>query len=496
MNESPSRRVWPDHRAVWRWHFYAGLFCIPFVVVLSLSGAVYLFKEEIEAWAERRFDTLAAPRSALPPSAQVTAALESFPGSRFEGYELPAATGHAARVLLRHAGDGAVPGEPQRPGAGTLRTYVDPVTAKVLGSVWEKDRLMKLVFRLHGELLMGNRGSNVVELAACWTVVMVLTGLVLWWPRNRRGLAGVLWPRVHGGRRLFWRDIHAVTAAWLSVVTLLFIASGLPWAKAWGDWLKTARRWTGTAVVRQEWSNEKGRGGAAERPVPGGGHGVDHGGGRGRAAELGPDGLAALDRVAAVVAPLGIAPPVVLAPTGGGPEGRWTAKSMTANRPRRVNLVIDSGSGGIVSRDDFSTKHPIDKTVAVGIALHEGRLFGWPNQLLGLLTALGLVVVCGSAVWLWLARRDPASLGAPPAGASPRWSTGLVAVLAALGVALPLFGASLVAVLLLERLVLRRIPPLAAWLGIAAHGGGGPSRRLAESCRRGDGRGLDAKDVS
>ena len=27
-----------DYRAVWRWHFYAGLFCIPFIVALLLFG--------------------------------------------------------------------------------------------------------------------------------------------------------------------------------------------------------------------------------------------------------------------------------------------------------------------------------------------------------------------------------------------------------------------------------------------------------------------------
>ncbi len=55
-SDTPTRS-WPDYRAVWRWHFYAGLFCIPFVILLSVTGAVYLFKEEVEAcgygWEDR-----------------------------------------------------------------------------------------------------------------------------------------------------------------------------------------------------------------------------------------------------------------------------------------------------------------------------------------------------------------------------------------------------------------------------------------------------------
>ena len=462
-SESPSpshdSARWPDYRAVWRWHFYAGIFCIPFVVVLAISGAIYLFKAEIEGWAERSYDRLEQGGDAALASAQISAALAAVPGSTFESYELPAAPEAAARVLVRSE-------------AGSRRVYVDPTSLEILGSVSERDRFMRQIFRLHGELLMGNRGSNLVELAACWTIVMVLTGLVLWWPRQGRGLAGVVWPRLHGGRRLLWRDMHAVTGVWISLVTLALLFSGLPWAKFWGDYLKSARRFTGTAVARQEWSNDGGRSevAGAAGAARGGEHAghAGHGGGGRRSApvELTTADLAAIDIVAATVKPLGLDAPVVLAPAPGG-KGRWTAKSTTANRPRRVDLVVDGGSGEIVRREDFSTKHPIDKLVAVGIAFHEGRLFGWPNQLLLLITAAGLVLVCVSAVWLWLRRRDPGKLGAPPPGISPRRSVPLVATVVALGVLLPLFGLSLLAVLLLERFVLRRVPPVKTWLGLA-----------------------------
>ena len=463
MSTSPSQdsAPWPDYRAVWRWHFYAGIFCIPFVVVLAISGAIYLFKAEIEGWLERSYDRLEQGTDAALPSAQISAALAAFPGSTFEGYELPAAPGCAARVVVRTE-------------AGPRRAYVDPTSLAILGSVSERDRFMKQIFRLHGELLMGNRGSNLVELAACWTIVMVLTGLVLWWPRQGRGLAGVAWPRLHGGRRLLWRDMHAVTGVWISLVTLALLFSGLPWAKFWGDSFKAARRLTGTAIARQEWSNDGGRSEAAGAAGAAGaarggehaGHGGHGGGGRRSAVELTADDFASLDIVAAVVTPLGLEAPVVLAPAPGG-NGRWTAKSTTANRPRRVDLVVDGASGEIVRRDDFATKHPIDKVVAVGIAFHEGRLFGWPNQLLLLVTAVGLVLVCISAVWLWLRRRDPGRLGAPPPGIPPRRSVPLVATVVGLGVLLPLFGLSLLAVLLLERLVLRRVTPVKTWLGLA-----------------------------
>jgi uncharacterized iron-regulated membrane protein len=266
--------------------------------------------------------------------------------------------------------------------------------------------------------------------------------------------------------------MHAVTGVWISAFTLLLLFSGLPWAKIWGDSFKAARRLTGTAVARQDWSNEGGREAPGKmKPGTGGGaEGGDHaghggGGRRAAAAELTPADLAAADVVAATVGSLRLESPVVLARAPGG-QGRWTAKSTTANRPRRVDLVVDGASGAIVRRDDFASKHPIDQVVAVGIAFHEGRLFGWPNQLLLLLTTAGLVLVCVSAAWLWLGRRAPGTLGAPPPGIPARRSVPLLVAVVVLGLFLPLFGASLLIVSLLERLVLRQVPAARHWLGL------------------------------
>ena len=50
------------YRTLWRWHFYAGLICIPFVIWLAVTGSVYLFRPQIEAW----FDSDVAVLERLP----------------------------------------------------------------------------------------------------------------------------------------------------------------------------------------------------------------------------------------------------------------------------------------------------------------------------------------------------------------------------------------------------------------------------------------------
>ncbi|MFO0910507.1 MAG: PepSY domain-containing protein [Isosphaeraceae bacterium] len=453
-------RSWPDYRAVWRWHFYAGLFCIPFVIVLSISGSIYLFKPQIEAWVDRAEAGLAIERAAAAPSAQVKAALASVPGGSLVSYEIPEHPGDAARVVVA-SGDVA------------KRVYVHPETLSILKTVDEEGRLMRQLFKLHGELWMGNRGSALVELAASWTIVMILTGLYLWWPRKTAGMAGVVYPRVARGSRIFWRDVHGVSGFWISGLTLFLLLSGLPWAKFWGDYFKAARRLTGTAVARQDWTNGA-TPAVALKPASGADAGGDHsghggggggGGGRRRRGASGPVDLGALDRVVAAVRPLALPAPVVINPPAGKGTD-WDAKSMTANRPMRVDLVVDGKSGEIKERKDFKDRHLFDRIVGYGIAAHEGQLFGWPNQLLGLITAAGLVLVSMSSVVLWWRRRASGVLGAPAPAAAPRLAWGLIALIVPLAIYLPLFGASLALVLILDQLVLRRIPPVGRWLGL------------------------------
>jgi uncharacterized iron-regulated membrane protein len=447
------RKSWPDYRAVWRWHFYAGIVCIPFVVVLSISGAIYLFKPQVENWIERPYDNLTVKSSNLEPaSSQVQAVLKAFPGSSFQSYEIPEHQADAGRVLVK------VNDEP-------TRVYVHPESLAILGSVVERDRFMKVLFRVHGELLMGNRGSMVVELAASWAILMILSGLFLWWPRKAKGLGGILYPRLASGSRIFWRDIHSVTGFWISGLALFLLFSGLPWAKFWGDYLKKARALTGTAVARQDWTNGSP---TPPKPVRESEDHSQHGGGssrRGGSRNQGPVDLAALDRVVLAVGPLHLDPPVVIAPPSQGSKN-WSAKSMTPNRPLRVDLVVDGSTGDIKDRKDFSSRHLIDRIVGTGIAAHEGQLFGWPNQLLGLLTAMGLVLLSLSSVVMWWRRREPGELGAPKIAASPRFSIGLLLLVLFFGVYLPLFGISMVIVVILEKLILRRIPPVAQWLGL------------------------------
>ena len=98
----------------------------------------------------------------------------------------------------------------------------------------------------------------------------------------------------------------------------------------------------------------------------------------------------------------------------------------------------------VLSDQGFDGKPVLDRVIGVGIAAHEGQLFGIANQMLGLLTALGLIAMCVSAVVMWWRRRPDGALGVP----APR-VTGftirppLAILIVCLAILLPVLGASL-----------------------------------------------------
>ncbi|MCR6653872.1 MAG: PepSY domain-containing protein [Cellvibrionaceae bacterium] len=441
MNKNTSALL---YRTLWRWHFYAGIFCLPFIVTLAISGTIYLFKPQVDAWIDAPYRGIAESGQRRSANEQIAAALAAHPDSRFVNYRLPQSPQDAVIITLQHSGE-------------NHRIYVHPVTLEILRNVPANGELMQVVKRFHGELLAGDVGSILVELAGCWAIVLVITGLYLWWPRGARGAAGILYPRLRQGSRTFWRDLHAVTGFWVAGFTLFLLITGLPWALVWGGALKEVRQLGNHQPQHQHQDGHDHHSAApadwslrSSEPS----NAVDA-----KTLQL-PETL-----VQNALA-LNFAPPAELSPAADMP-GAWSLKSQSQNRPLRADAWLDGKSGNVIRSKNFAEKSTLDRVIGIGIAAHEGQLFGWFNQLLGVFTTSGLTLMSISAFILWRRRKPQDALGAPPPIPDGHVGKVVSGVILALALLLPLLAASLVIILLLEWLVLKRIQRIRRWLGLS-----------------------------
>ncbi len=219
VDEARQASRWRFYRAVWRWHFYAGLLVLPFIIWLAVTGAAFLYQDAIDRSVHHGLKVVPVGDARLPAQQLVAAAQGRHGGSVFV-YTTPKRADASAEIGLVDA-------------HGVRQVvYVDPYRARVLGALPEHGTLSWTIRRLHSLALVGPYARGLIEMAGGWAIVLVLTGVYLWWPRGRRG--GVISVRGKPKQRLFWRDLHAVTGAGVGAILLLLALTGMPWSWLWG----------------------------------------------------------------------------------------------------------------------------------------------------------------------------------------------------------------------------------------------------------------------
>ncbi|EBA08011.1 PepSY-associated TM helix domain-containing protein [Sagittula stellata] len=439
--------------AAWRWHFYAGLYVIPFLLMLAVTGLVMLWIAYVQGIGDEKRSVIPG-EVPLPVSALQSAAEAAVPGSTASQYVAPLGPDHAA--VFRVSFEGTATG-----------VTLDPYTAEVLHSFPWRAGWYDLANDIHGTLLIGTTGDLLIEAAASLGLLLVITGLYLHWPRNGSGLRDMLVPALHKRGRALWKSLHGVTAFWFSIVLVLFLISGLSWAGIWGGKMVQAwntfpaEKWGAPlsdethASMNHEGSHEV-PWTLEQTPMPLSGS---------LAGTRAIEGPVTIDSVAAFADGLGFDRRYNLN-LPDGPSGVWTIShdSMSNDGPDPAadrTIHIDRYSGNVLADVRYADYSTYAKAMAWGIALHEGDLGVW-NFALNTAFIVAMIFVSISGLVLWWKRRPAGAgrLAAPPVPADmPMWK-GAVLVALVLAMAFPMAGVALLSVIAVDLLVLSNAPRL------------------------------------
>lgn len=424
------------YQAVWRWHFIAGLLVIPFVLILAITGAIYLFKDEINNSLHSELRLVTPGETAPLPASHITAAaLVAHPGT-LKAYNPAPSPDRAAEVKIK--------GED-----GLKNTvYVNPYTGDVLGSLWDAGAAgsptMWVVRKLHSLEYIGWLGNRIIEAAAGWMVLLTGTGIYLWWPRGKK--VGTVSIRATRGRP-WWRDLHAVVGIYTAGFIVFLALTGLPWSKVWGGYFydsayalglgmpdgywsayPTSTVPTGEALDRTPWIMEK-------LPMP-----------LSSAAEGIPAGL---DEVVATVEGLGIAPGYALNMPS-SPEGVFTASVYPDDITGERVIHLDQYTGAVLYDAGLSDLGALGWAAEWGISIHMGQAWGLGNQLVLLASCIGMVILSVAGAVMWWKRRPQGSLGTPKVPSDWRIPRTLLLIAVSCGVFFPLVGLTLIALAVVE----------------------------------------------
>ncbi len=387
---------------LWRWHVIAGLVSLPFVLVLSITGGIYLFKDNVEQPVVRAIQRVEEKGERLSFTKQLEIAEAQSP-HKLNSMVVPFTNKEATEFVSGKF-------------SHKKSIFVNPYTKNVSGKFKAQDTWMYTVRKLHGELLGGSVGTKIVELIASWMVVLILTGIYVFWPARESGWSGFVTIRTKLGSRILLRDLHSIGGFWISILLLLILAGGFPWTDVFGANYKKLQKITHTGFPK-EWfgigvkSQPKGEMISLDRAV-----GIAKKSGlKGKITVDFPKHKAGVYSVSNTVLPLREMKKIHF--------DAYTGKKILALHWRDIGVLMQARLWLM--------------------AFHQGQMGGW-NFALMLFVAIALTAVSLAGFFSFKAR----SWGIPAASSNFKAGFGVLIAIAVLAVIFPLFGISLVVIVI------------------------------------------------
>ncbi|OSQ39774.1 PepSY-associated TM helix domain-containing protein [Thalassospira mesophila] len=422
------------YRAVWRWHFYAGLFVLPFIVLLAITGGAYLFRDEIDNFVYSDLKQVTSPATPALPYSQQMAAARSMQDGTVVKLTTPVTPTSSTEITIADA-------------AGARHAvYVNPYTGKALGEMADRGTIMWLIRRLHSLAEFGTFPNALIEIVGGWTILLVLTGIYLWWPKRVDGTSRLA-IRGKPATRRWWRDSHAVIGLFAGFFIIFLATTGMPWSVFWGKYANQFANGTPTGYpsgVRVDvplstipmidafgttgWTTEN-------APLP-------------FSVATGPQAIG-IDAATQKLNNLGLTQGYAVS-LPNGPRGVYSASIYPDDLSLQRVIHLDQYSGQALIDMSYADYGPLGRGLEWGINVHMGQEFGLANQIFMLMVCISLIFMAVSAGAMWWKRRPNGQMGVPPLPRDIRKIYGVMAILAIGGIIFPLVGLSMIVILLLD----------------------------------------------
>ncbi len=393
---------------LWKWHFIAGLISLPFVLVLAITGAIYLFKPDVEK------DAIAKIQHIKQIQEKTVSYEKQFAIAQGQLKKKP-------NALILH--NDATKSTEFVSGRFSHKksVFVNQYSGEVSGKFSPKSTWMHTVRKLHGELLAGKVGTKIVEFIASWMVVLILTGLYIWWPFTT-GIKGVFTIRFKDGKRTLFRDLHAVTGFWISILLLIVLAGGFPWTDVFGSNFKWMQKVTNTGYPKT-WSGR----GLTSTPK---------------------DKAITIEEMVVITNQQNLKGLITLG-LPKSPKSTFSVSNKTFPLDAQQMLHFDQYSGKLIKKHTWSDVGFLMKSRMWLMAFHQGEFGGW-NWWLMFGIAIGLTIMTIAGLFSYVYRKAKGSWSVPKV--SKQFTVGKVVIflLVVLAIIFPLFGISLVLITLYE----------------------------------------------
>ncbi|SDL30015.1 Uncharacterized iron-regulated membrane protein [Salinimicrobium catena] len=201
-------------------HLWLGLTSGLVVFIVAVTGCIFVFHDEIRDLTQDWRKIEPREQEFVPPSLLQKEVKEHFPGADvsmvvYQDRERPA---HIATFL-----------------EGTLHNiYLDPYTGEIIHIQNTEKDFFLIIEDLHMHLMLPEEvGKQVVGISTIIFIIMLITGIILWWPKKRKNLKKHLTIKWKARWRRVNYDWHRTTGLYVTILGLLLAITGLSFSYEW-----------------------------------------------------------------------------------------------------------------------------------------------------------------------------------------------------------------------------------------------------------------------
>ncbi|NIG54096.1 PepSY domain-containing protein [Chitinophaga sp. Cy-1792] len=231
-----------------RIHLYLGLTAGLVITLSCLTGAMLVFEKEItEALNHDRYFVTPAEKR-VPLSAIINSVKQEVPGANITRIQLFADPTRTVQVLFeekkkekraegekadskpmgREKGKGAAPKKEKGRTA-----FVNPYTGQVIELYSYQATFYYKIFAFHRWLLAGDTGKIITGTSTFIFLFILITGIILWWPKTRNILKQRLKVKWDGNWKRVNNDLHVVLGFYTSIFLFVIAFGGVVWSFDW-----------------------------------------------------------------------------------------------------------------------------------------------------------------------------------------------------------------------------------------------------------------------
>lgn len=356
-----------------RIHLYLGLLTGIIIMITCLTGAILVFEQDLQQaiYPERYF--VKETGTPLTADSLVNIVALKNPNARINGIKIYTKANRTAEVSIQLKDAQKVTGKNK--GKGEKQTaFINPYTGQIVTLYNYKKSFFYFSMDVHRWMLSGDTGKMIVGVATLLFLIIIITGIILWWPRNKAILKQRLKFKTDAGFKRMNHDYHVVLGFYSAIFLFVLAFTGLAWSFKWFN--QAIYTVTGT---KQEKAKP-----IKSTPTVQGKTTIYY-------------AIQQIEQIEKEAKYYNISLP-------GNSTESISVRVLTKNAAHETasdNYTIDAYSGKILAQNKFQDKNLGAKVRSTFKPIHVASIYGWPTKVIGFLVCLFGTFFPASGIIMW-----------------------------------------------------------------------------------------------